>query len=54
MSEVLSFGEFQTSDDLFGQVNYYEALFSRHELIKRAGEFRNYKLGLILENGTTN
>ena len=49
MSEVLSAEEFHTSDDLFGQVNYYEALFRRSGLIKREGEFRNYKLGLILD-----
>lgn len=49
MSEVLSAEEFHTSDDLFGQVSYYEALFRRSGLIKREGEFRNYKLGLILD-----
>jgi hypothetical protein len=37
------------SDDLFGQVDYYEALFRRGDLINREGEFRCYKLGLILD-----
>ncbi|MGA9099683.1 MAG: hypothetical protein WB392_12210 [Methanotrichaceae archaeon] len=49
MSRVLCGEEIQTSEDLFGQVNYYEALFRRGGLIKREGEFRNYKLGLILD-----
>ena len=49
MSTVLCAEEFPTSDDLYGQVNYYEALFRRSGLTKREGEFRNYKLGLVLD-----
>jgi hypothetical protein len=49
MSEVSNAAEALVCDDLLGRVDYYEALFKRCDLIKREGEFRNYKLGLILD-----
>jgi hypothetical protein len=49
MSKVSNAYDHPISDDLFGRVDYYEALFGRCDLIKREGEFRSYKLGLILD-----
>jgi hypothetical protein len=37
------------SDELFGLIEYYEAVFNREGLIKKEGEFRSNKLSLILD-----
>lgn len=49
MGNIMSAEGFPTCSDYLGQIDYYESILRRRDLIKREAEFRNYKLGLTLD-----
>lgn len=49
MSIAVNYEDLKAGDDLLGQLEYYEAILGRKDLIAREGEFRSCKLGLTIE-----